>query len=191
MIKSINSYLLNISQLWLRSAQNTHPSIPLHSLFCDPLLLTPRPPSPPSTLSPRIPLTAPPQELSRISTMHIKPEADGKDGRKGIIYFLVLPKALSILRVSSLHPDPKPNISLTDNSLHLSAAPRGSSWPCLHCMGVPLHCRIFSFRILQILWELSVKLIFSFPFPLQLKSRSFIKLWSQTDFFLSTWDMIK
>lgn len=146
MIKSINSYFLNINQLWLCSAQNTHPSLPLHSLFCDPLLLTPLPPSPPSTLSPRIPLTAPPQELSRISTMHIKPEADGKDGRKGIIYFLVLPKALSILRVSSLHPDPKPNISLTDNSLHLSPAPRGSNWPCLQLHGSASALQNFQFQ---------------------------------------------
>lgn len=145
-----------------------------------------------------------PGELSRISALHVKPgrrltgflflslpEADGKGGRKGIIYFLVLPKAISILRVSSLHPHPKPNISLTDSGPHLSPAPRGPSWPCLHCMGVPLHCRTFSFRILQILWEFSVKLIFSSPFPLQLKSGSFIQLWSQRDFFLSTWDLIK
>lgn len=138
MIKSINSYLLNISQLWLCSAQNTHPSL-LHSLFCDPLFPTPLPASPLPSLSPAIKLTSPTQELSGISAMHIKPErqltasfsslpeADGKGGRKGIIYFLALPKAISLLRVSFLHPHPKPNISLTDNSLHLRPVPRGSN----------------------------------------------------------------
>ena len=38
------------------------------------------------------------------------PEADGKGGRKGIIYFLVLPNAISILRVSSLHPIQSPTL---------------------------------------------------------------------------------
>lgn len=162
-----------------------------------PHLLTP---PPPPSLSPIIKLRPPPTArpggaVQNFSTARQTreavtgflflslPEADGKGGRKGIIYFLVLPKAISILRVSSLHPHPKPNISLTDRSPHLSPAPRGPNWPCLHCMGVPLHCRTFGFRILQILWEFSVKLIFSSPFPLQLKSGSFIQLWSQRDFF--------
>ena len=138
-------------------------------------------PTPFSSLLPAIHIK--PERQLTMASFSSLPEADGKGGRKGIIYFLVLPKAISILRVSSLHPHPKPNISLTDNSLHFSPAPRGSNWPCLHCMRKTLHCRTFSFRILQILWEFSVKLIFSFPFPLQLKSRSFTQLWSQMDFF--------
>jgi hypothetical protein len=90
---------------------------------------------------------------------------DGKGGRKEIIYFLVLPKAISILRVSSLHPHPKLNTSLTDSGPHPNTAPWGLKWLCLHCMEVPLHCRTFSFRILQILWEFSGKLIFSYTPP--------------------------
>lgn len=197
MIKSINSYLLSISQLFF--AQNMHSSLPLHSPFWDPPLTDPT-----TTI---ITITnnqfdTPPGAAQNFSTacktkwgwgwgltgflFLPSPEADGKGGRKGIAYFLILPKAISILRVSSLHPHPRPNINLTDSGPHLSIVPRGSNWPCLHCMEMPLHCRTFSFRILQILWEFSDKLIFSSPFPLQLKSRSFIQLWSQRDFFLST-----
>lgn len=55
------------------------------------------------------------------------PEADGQGGRKAIIYFLVLPKAISILRVSSLHPHLRPTVGLTDSSPHPSTVPRGPS----------------------------------------------------------------
>lgn len=78
-------------------------------------------------------------------------EADGEGGRKAIIYFLVLPKAISILRVSSLHPHLERAVRVTDSSPHPSTVPRGPRRACSHRPEVPLHCRTFSFKILQIL----------------------------------------
>lgn len=123
MIKSINSHLLSINQLCLCFAENTHSSLPPHRLFGNLLpLLIPPPPQPSLSI---INLTDP-WKLSWISALYIKgrggalsfpllSEADGKGGRKEFIYFLLLPKAISFLRVSSLHPHTKPNISLTDS----------------------------------------------------------------------------